>query len=588
MEGAELESAQRSVPVVGAPRELSVRALLLGCGIGVVLAAGNVYTGLKTSFIDGGSITAALLGFAFFATFKRLARRPFSALENNITQTTASSAAIMSFALGLSGPIPALSLMGHNYSGWALAAWAICLGTIGILIANTLRRKLILVERLPFPTGAATAEVIETIVAARHTALRRAGFLVMTALLSMAFAWFRDGRPSLIPQSTMFGGALLGVSLARLTVGLSWSPLLVSTGMLMGFRSSLSMLLGGIASWLCLAPWLVRTGTVATASFGSCAAWLIWPALGLLVAGSFLPLLLDWRALVRSLRDLPALLRRRAGAAEDHLPEDGDRFRWAKPLFLISVAGMLVIGQVTFHISPVITIIGVGLAVVLADVCARTAGETDMAPIGAVGTLTQLTFAGNGPVTSLVAASIVSGTASETSQTMWALKAGHQLKASPNAQLWAQLLGAVLGGLVVVPVYFVLIRAYGIGTETMPAPGALSWKATAEAVRGGFGAMPKHAPLAGGIGFLAGVLLAALGRTRLGRFVPSPAAMGMAMITPFFISATAFLGGLVLLGFKRFGPAASEATLMSVAAGGIAGESVMGVIIATLIATGLL
>src|SRR3954451_17420717 len=77
-----------------APRAITARALLTGCAIGVVLAAGNVYTGLKTAFIDGQRITAALLGFTFFATFKGLARRPYTALENNITQTTAASAAI--------------------------------------------------------------------------------------------------------------------------------------------------------------------------------------------------------------------------------------------------------------------------------------------------------------------------------------------------------------------------------------------------------------------------------------------------------------------------------------------------------------
>src|SRR3954470_10806220 len=150
-----------STPAAAAPREITARALLMGCGIGIVLAAGNTYTGLKASFIDGGSITAALLGFTFFATFKRLARRPYTALENNITQTTAASASIMSFALGISGPVPALSLMGHNYPGWALAAWGISIGLIGILVAASLQRKLITVDKLPFPTGAATAEVIE-------------------------------------------------------------------------------------------------------------------------------------------------------------------------------------------------------------------------------------------------------------------------------------------------------------------------------------------------------------------------------------------------------------------------------------------
>jgi uncharacterized oligopeptide transporter (OPT) family protein len=89
-------------------RQLTARALLAGCGIGALLAAANVYTGLKISVIDGGSITAALLGFTLFATFTRVGRRPYTAIENNITQTTASSAAIMGFAAGLGGPVPAM------------------------------------------------------------------------------------------------------------------------------------------------------------------------------------------------------------------------------------------------------------------------------------------------------------------------------------------------------------------------------------------------------------------------------------------------------------------------------------------------
>ena len=96
-----------------APRlESTSRALATGLALGVLLAAANVYTGLKTGWVDGGSITAALLSFTLFAALRRSGRAPYSALENNITQTVASSAAIMGFAMGLAGPVPAMALLG--------------------------------------------------------------------------------------------------------------------------------------------------------------------------------------------------------------------------------------------------------------------------------------------------------------------------------------------------------------------------------------------------------------------------------------------------------------------------------------------
>jgi uncharacterized oligopeptide transporter (OPT) family protein len=574
-------------PADGCAAELTPRALLFGCALGALLAAGNVYTGLKTSWIDGGSITAALMAFAFFSTFKGRGSRMFGMLENNIAQTTASSAAIMGFTIGLPGSVPALQLMGHVYAGWALVLWGIALGIVGVVMGVVLRRKLIIAENLPFPTGAATAEVIETISASRQTAMYRARLLIATAVASMIFAWFRDGRPSIIPQSTAFGGAVLGVSLASLTVGVSWSPLLASTGLLIGFRSAVSMLISGFVSWVCIAPWLVRNHVVAGPGFVPNAAWLMWPGLGLLLASSFVPLVLDWRALARAFRDIPALFRRR-GTRED----DGftlDRFRLAKPLLLVSVVIMLIVGRVGFHLSPGVTLIGLLLALVLANICARSAGETDLAPTGAVGTLTPLMFAGNGNVASLFAGSITAGVSAQTAQTLWALRAGNQLRASARAQVWAQLLGAVLGALVSVPVYVVIVKAYGLGTEAMPSPSALSWKATAEAVRDGLSSMPRFAPLAGAAGFGIGVVLATLSRSRWGRFIPSPAAMGMAAVSPFSLSFSVCMGGLISLVVGRLRPsAASSSALMSVAAGGIAGESVMGVIVAILIATGLL
>ena len=47
--------------------QLTVRAVLVGCGLGGLIAAMNIYFGLKTGWSIGGSLIAAILGFAIFA-----------------------------------------------------------------------------------------------------------------------------------------------------------------------------------------------------------------------------------------------------------------------------------------------------------------------------------------------------------------------------------------------------------------------------------------------------------------------------------------------------------------------------------------
>ena len=120
-------------------------------------------------------------------------------------------------------------------------------------------------------------------------------------------------------------------------------------------------------------------------------------------------------------------------------------------------------------------------------------------PVGAVGMLTQTAFAGAGVVTSLVTGGVSTATSAQACGTLYAFRAGERLGASPRAQVGAQLLGAVLGAVVVVPVYFLVVKSYGIGTEALPAPSAQSWKAMAEAVQGG-ALPPDTRALAAGVG----------------------------------------------------------------------------------------
>src|SRR6185503_5275903 len=178
------------------------------------------------------------------------------------------------------------------------------------------------------------------------------------------------------------------------------------------------------------------------------------------------------------------------------------------------------------------------------------------------------------------------GMSSQVVPTLWALKAGHRLGASPRAQLGAQILGALLGAVVAVPVYYLIAGISGLGTERMPATAALSIKATAEAVTRGLAAMPPHASTALVIALAAGVALTLLGRTRFGHRVPSATAIGGAMMLPFSMSLAIFVGAVLVTIARRLRPSFDEPHALAAAAGGIAGESVMGVAIAILLALG--
>lgn len=568
-------------------RELTARALGVGLAVGAVLAAGNVYTGLKSGFIDGGALTAALLSFTFFATFKRLARVPFGPFENNVAQTAAASAAIMVYVHGLMGPMPALGMLGHHFPAWALWAWGLALAVIGLVIGATLRRRLVVDDALPFPTGTATAELIRTVHADSGSASRRTRFLVGAALAAAAFTWFRDGRPALLPQAVYLPMAIGGVAAASLTMGLAASPLMAATGMFIGLRGAVSLVCAGVVAWGVVGPAVVHAGWVADGTFGSLNGWLIWPALGMMLAGALTPMVLEGRTLaltlVRTLRDMGNLDGRAAPSGA------GKRTAFVALVTVVLGCGVLAtLGWRVFGFHPLLTIAALLLSVVLSGICARAAGETDIAPVGSLGTLTQLLFAGTGAKGSILAGAVVAGNATETAQAMWAFKAGHTLRASTRAQVVAQLLGAVVGSLVVVPTYLLVVRAYPLGSERMPAVAAISWRATAEAMAGNLGSLPPHALPAAAIAFVLGTALCVVQKWRPGLQVPSAIVLGIGMITPASLSAAAALGAVLMVLARRRFPGLAEGESNAMAAGLLAGESIVGVAIAVLAALGLL
>src|SRR6266581_3354 len=237
-----------------APPELTARALAVGLGIGALLAVGNVYMGLKTGWWDSGSITASLIAFALLSAWSRPGGRRASARETNLAQTTVVAVGAAPAAAGLLGAIPALSLMGRDISGWIVGAWGLALGVLGVLLALALRRRLIEEERLPFPTGIATAGVIR----AAHGG-ERSGARLLLGVGGASAALTAAREASWLPAVTALPGTLAGAPAAAFGLGFAWSPMMAGAGLVAGPQNGLGVLAGSLLAWSVIAPALVRS-----------------------------------------------------------------------------------------------------------------------------------------------------------------------------------------------------------------------------------------------------------------------------------------------------------------------------------------
>ncbi len=577
-------AGDRGGPAAGGERELTARALVAGALVGLLLAVVNVYMGLKTGWWDSGSITASILGFALLSFAARRSGVPPDARETNVVQTLAASVGAMPAAAGLLGPLPALALMRREPPGWLIGALGLALGALGVAIALALRKRLLEEEDLPFPTGIATAEVIGALHAGGSE--RRGRTLLGSAAAALAATWLRDGRPALLPGAFFWPGTVGGLPAASLGLGIAASPMMIGAGMLVGVQNGLSVLLGAVLAWALAAPVLVGRGLVAGASYTALAAWLMWPAVGLMLGAAAVALAGQAGTVAASLRDLGAA-RRGAGGAD---AGRRDRHRLLLLAGLAAVA-VLWLGWRGFGLHPLVGALALALSLPLASVCARAAGRTDFSPVGDMGQLTQAvvgTLTVAGPAATIAAGAIVSGEAAQTGVSLWSLRAGSRLGASPRRQARAMLLGVAVGSLAAIPSYLLLSRAYGIGTAAFPAPVAARFKALAEVLAGGAAAMPEGAGWVAAAAFALGVLLEAGGRTRMARWLPSAGAMGVGVIAPAHYAFAICLGALLAAAWRKARPGPAGVHAAPAGAGLIAGESVMGLLVALLVAAGVM
>jgi uncharacterized oligopeptide transporter (OPT) family protein len=380
--------------------QLTVRSIVLGMLLGAIMSFSNLYVGLKIGWGLGVAITSSILAFAIMSLLQRvgLAKTEFTALENNTMASCASAAGYMSSA-GLVSAIPALDMMirenpalAHlKMSSLSMMLWLGAISVLGVVMAVPLKRQLINVEQLKFPSGVAAAETLKSMYTKGGDAILRARALVYTGILGAVIKFVTEAKaapPDELAQAGAFGkfahglikwktwtapeilapGFMLkGYPLASYSVGLAPSSLMLAAGAIIGLKIGLSLMLGATINYLVIAPWLVDQGVfekvvrgVAEMSPAAIKArhhipvsvppghhpmlfaamrgqWSVWPGTSLMVVAGLLSFGFKWRMVLRAFSGLGERLRAVFGKAPESKGAEADET--AAKLAAIEVPG---------------------------------------------------------------------------------------------------------------------------------------------------------------------------------------------------------------------------------------------------------
>jgi OPT family oligopeptide transporter len=576
---------------------LTIRAVIVGMLIGAAMCLSNLYVFFKTGWSMGVTLTACILAFGAFQLLQalRIVRRPLGALENNALTTVASGAGYMTGGGNMAAFGALFMITTVRPDPLAMVAWFGVIAALGVFAAIPIKRQLINQEGLAFPTGTATAETIESIhAAAAGGGAGKAAWLAGSAGFAAVLTWVRDAW-HWIPASIPLPFQLAGHSLAQWTIALKAEVVLLGAGALMSFRTGWSLLLGGLLTYGVLGPALVERGIVTTVSYKAIVAWTLWPGAAILLAAGLTSFALDYRSIARSFTGLANIFRKKSAAEAGGIDAVESPEWWFPAGFLVLAPVVTALMVWLFQIPLWAGLVAVPLAVVMGFVAARVTGETDVTPTKALGPVTQMIYgvltpgnvAGN-----IMSANVTGGIGLHAADLLTTLKTGWLLGAKPRHQLYAQLFGVVVGAIVVVPAFNLILPDPSVlGGEVWPAPSCVVWAGVSQSFAHGLGALHPTSKTAVAIGLALGVALALCEKfapRRLRPLLPSPSGLGIAMVLPCSNCIAMFLGAAAAEWLRRKRPVLAEKTVVPVASGLIAGESLMGILIIVLALSGVI
>lgn len=603
-------------------RELTLRAILLGLCMTVVLGAANAYLGLRAGMTVAATYPAAVISMAVLRTWKG------SLLEENIARTSGSIGE--GVASGAIFTIPAFLMakawpsFSFHDAYWKTSVLILVGSVLGVLFISLVRRVMVEDPELPFPESIAASEIHK----AGQRGAQAAKYLFWN--IGLGGVIFLLGRFGFFAADSEFSVPVgrLGTSRVRLggagstdilqTGGISTfsapsvSPAYLGVGYIIGVRLAALQFSGGVIAWGLMVPLLIYflgpqlhafiPAATPTSSWSelSGAVWryIVRPvAVGGMLVGAAWTLFKMRTSLAsglqRALKDL------RRTAAETAALSRTERYMSSKVVFSFIAAVFAVMiglyiyfsGQVTGGIvaAVVMLVLGFFFATVSGSLCGLigssnnpVSGLTLSTLLVAALLMVSLGVSGLGGVAAVLGvAAVVCVSSAVAGELLQDFKVGFILGGTPRNIQIAELIAVVVASLIM---YFPLVLLHegniraggtGFGDRQLPAPQAGLMALLAQGIVGGD--MPWPLVL---VGILMGIAFIMMN-------VKSPMLVAVGMYLPFETTFAIFVGGIIRWlgdraadrrGYNEAQKARVDNAGVLTASGLIAGEAILGLV----------
>lgn len=580
------------IPASEVTPEMTPTSIIMGILLAVIFGAANAYLGLRVGMTVSASIPAAVISMAVI----RVIMKKDSILESNMVQTIGSAGE--SLAAGAIFTMPALFIWAKEGvmempSLITITVIALFGGLLGVFFMVPLRSALIVQEHgvLPYPEGTACAEVL--------LAGEEGGSSAKSVFIGMGIGavvkFVVDGL------CAIQGFFTVKIDDLKTEFSAQVYPSLVSVGYICGPKISAYMFAGGILGWFVLIPAIVTFGgdivmypaNVSVAELyaspdGASAIWanyIKYIGAGAVAAAGIISLIKTLPLIVRTFVDSIKSIKGAGSKSTERTALDMDiRFVlgailvlilgiWLVPAVPVTLLGAIIIVIFGFFFSAVSSrmvglvgssnnpVSGMTIATILiATIILKVMGDTGV----------------HGMKSAIAIGSVICIAACMAGDTSQDLKTGYILGATPKKQQIGEILGTVAAALAIGGVMVLLDSAYTFGSNMIPAPQATMMKMIIEGVMSG--ELPWALIF---IGAFISITIEILGIAAL------PVSIGLYL--PLELSSTIMLGGLVRkFADKKFGAQKDESGKgILFCSGLIAGEGIVGVLLAILTVAGL-